>query len=125
MHPGFRSKHRIRTALIPVALACAWAGPAAAEETWKCPDGRYTLSGDSMDRDHPALSYKVVQDDDLGVVAVAPDNSGDYVGMAGILLRKSDGTLMRFGHAISAGPSSKPAPIGGSRVEHCHRVHED
>jgi hypothetical protein len=117
----------MRTGLIVLALACAWALPASADETWKCPDGRYSVSDDHPDRlerDRPALSYKVVQDDDLGIVAVAPDNSGDFVGMAGILLRKSDGTLMRFGHAIPAGPSNRPAPIGGARIEHCRALRD-
>jgi len=67
-----------------------------------------------------------VQNDDVGIVAVAPDASQGFVGMAGIVLRKSDGTLMRFGHAIPSEPSKKhtTAAIGGSRIEHCHRVRD-
>lgn len=112
---------------ILVAFACLWPVAAAADESWKCPDGRYTIDDDHpdrLDRNTPPLRYKVVQNDDIGIVAVAPDNSQGYVGMAGIVLRKSDGTLMRFGHALPAEPSKHTTAIGGSRIEHCIK-HED
>ena len=118
----------MRVASVLLVLACAWTLPASADETWKCPDGHYTISDDhpdQLDRDTPPLSYKIAQNDDIGIVAVAPDNSQGFVGMAGIVLRKSDGTLMRFGHAIPAEPSKhSTAAIGGSRIEHCHRVRD-
>ena len=113
----------VKATIVLIALATAWAGPASADETWKCPDGRYTISDDHpdrLDRNTPPLSYEIVQDDDVGIVAVAPDNSSGYVGMAGIVLRKSDGTLMRFGHALPAEPSKHPIAIGGTRIERCH-----
>ena len=109
----------MRTIVALLGLACLCAEPASAE-TWICPDGHYAVHEDSVDRDTPPLSYKLVQNDDIGIVAVAPDSSSGFVGMAGILLRKSDGMLMRFGHAMPSEPSKHTTSIGGSRTEHCH-----
>ncbi len=116
----------MRHASFLLALACLSA-PAWADETWKCPDGRYTISDDHPDRierKDPPLSYTIVQNDDIGIVAVAPDRSPGFVGMAGIVLRKSDGTILRFGHTIHAAPARGQGTIGGTRLERCQGVRD-
>ena len=109
----------MKNAMILLALACMSATPALADETWMCPDGRYSVHEDSIDRDTPPLSYRLVQNSDAGVVGVAPDDSGQFVGMAGIVLRKADGMLLRFGNALPLVPSKHHGAITGSRMEHC------
>lgn len=111
----------MKTVATLLVLAGMSATPAWADETWTCTDGHYTVHEDSIDRDAPPLSYRLVQNSDAGIVGVAPDDSGEFVGMAGIVLRKADGTLLRFGNALPVQPSKHRGAITGSRTEHCHR----
>jgi len=120
---------------IALAVAVAASGPSHAApqyERWEC-DGhvQYSIGDGFVARDEPPLLYRIMQNNDVGVVAVLwraerDADWGTYVGAGVFLLRRSDGALLRFGDGLyEKRPKWMPPEANGPKPlpkVHCHKL---
>jgi len=116
----------MKNAAILLLLAFLGARPAAADEIWQCPDGRYTVLEKYpkfLNRDEPPLGYKIIENNSAALIAVSTDISADYLGVGIFLLRKSDGARLRFGNGLSATNKLRSADVKTAPpVSYCRKL---